>query len=312
VPGASPALSFGIPYFRGLDYLGEAIDSVLGQTFDDWELVVVDDRGPEPAGELVAGYADPRITYVRNAENLGLAGNWNECVRRTRAPLVTLLHNDDRLMPTYAARVVEAARLHREVHAVFTDATIIGPDGQATTTLADRVKGVLPRRKDDHVLSGDADLAGLLTGNYIVCPTLCLRRSKVGDQPFDSSLAFVPDWHFTSGVLLGGGSLFSIREPLLEYRRHPAAETAKLTADSSRFAEEIAFLRDMHERAAARGFTRAARVARRRVTVRAHLLVRALFDAGARRWAPARDKWRLLRDDLDGVRVGVDHPDPEQ
>jgi glycosyltransferase involved in cell wall biosynthesis len=310
--GAPPALSIGVPYYRGLDYLREAIESVQRQTFDDWELVVVDDRGPEPADVLVAGFADRRITYLRNDENLGLAGNWNECVRRTRAPLVTLLHNDDRLLPTYAARVVEAAHRHPEVDAVFTDAVTIGPDGLPIRTLADRVKDVLPRRGHDHVLAGDADLAALLTGNYIVCPTLCLRREKVGEQPFDASLAFVPDWHFTSGVLLRGGSLFSIRKPLLEYRRHPATETAKLTANSSRFAEEIAFLRDIEGRSAAAGYTRASKVARRRVTVRGHLLVRAVLDAVARRWGPARDKWRLLREDLDGVRVGVDHPDAEQ
>lgn len=309
---AVPPLSIGIPYYRGLDYLREAIESVLRQTSDDWELVVVDDRGPEPADEVVAAYADPRISYVRNDENLGLAGNWNECVRRTRGPLVTLLHNDDRLLPSYVARVVEAAGRHPEVDALFTDARIIGPDGRPTTTLADRVKQALPRRKDDHVLFGDADLAGLLAGNYIVAPTLCLRRRRLGEQPFDASLSFVPDWELTSRVLLADGSLFSIREPLLEYRRHPAAETAKLTADSSRFAEEIAFLQDMETRTAARGFTRSAAVARRRVTVRGHLLVRAAADLAGGGWTPARAKWALLRDDLGRVRLGLDHPDPQQ
>ena len=224
-PVDSPRLSIAIPYYRGLDYLREAIDSVLAQTFDDWDLLVVDDRGPEPADELVASYADARVRYVRNERNLGLAGNWNECVRLTRAPLVTLLHNDDRLLPTYAETVVRAAGEHPEVAAVFTGAVTIGPDGKPLRGLSDRVKDALPRPRHDHVLEGDEHLARLMTGNYIICPTLCLRRSAVGDHPFEPSLIFVPDWSFTTGVLIRGQSLFSVTEPLLEYRRHPATET---------------------------------------------------------------------------------------
>src|SRR5690606_6066717 len=62
----SPAISFAIPYYRGRDYLREAVESVLAQTRPDWELLVVDDCGPEPADDLVASYGDSRIRYHRN------------------------------------------------------------------------------------------------------------------------------------------------------------------------------------------------------------------------------------------------------
>ncbi len=132
-----PAISFAIPYYSNAAYLREAIDSVRGQTHRDWELVVVDDHGPEPVPDLVAEYGDPRITYVRNETNLGLSGNWNECIRRTNGPLVTVLHADDRLLPTYAERVVEAARSHPHAAAVFTDVVTIGTDGRPVETIAD-------------------------------------------------------------------------------------------------------------------------------------------------------------------------------
>ncbi len=294
----APRISFTIPYYKGRSYLREAIESVLAQTVDAWELVVVDDRGPEPAQDLVAEYADPRVRYVRNEANLGLAGNWNECVRRAAAPLVTVLHGDDRLLPEYAARVLAAADEHPEVAALFTDAVIIGPDGEPTSTLADRVKARMPRRRDDHVLHGDGDLAGLLAGNYIVCPTMCLRREVVGPAPFDASLRFVPDWELSTRVLMEGGSLFALRTPLLEYRRHGGSETSQQTLDSSRFVEEIAFLRRRADEAAARGLTRSAGTARTRLTVRGHLLVLAGLDVVRGQRAAARAKWRLLRSDV--------------
>ena len=294
---ALPRLTFAIPYYRGLDYLREAIDSVRAQTVQDWELIVVDDCGPEPADELVASLGDSRIRYVRNETNLGLAGNWNECVRNTATPLVTLVHGDDRLLPRYAELVLEAFAEHPEVAAVFTDALIINSAGAPTTTMADQIKSRMPRPADDHELRGDADLAGLVRGNYIVCPSLCLRVAAVGAAPFDAGLRFVPDWDLTVRVLMDGGSLWGIRTPLLEYRRHSGSQTSILTQEASRFAEEIEFLRRVEVEARRRGLPRTERTARRRVTVRGHLTVRAGLDL-VRRRPGASAKWRLLRDDL--------------
>ncbi len=298
VPTAVPRISFAIPYYDGLGYLREAIDSIIAQTDHDWELVVVDDRGPEPAGDLVAGYDDPRVTYVRNERNLGLAGNWNECVRRTRAPLLTILHGDDRLFPEYAARVLAAADAHPDVAAVFTDSVSIGSDGEPTRTLADRVKDRMPRPSGDHLLQGDDDLAGLLRGNYIICPSLCLRREQVGAAPFTEGLRFVPDWDFTTRMLMEGRQLFSVRTPLIEYRRHSGSQTSHQTEDASRFEEEILFLRRVATDAQERDLPRSATMARRRITLRGHLAVQAGLDALGRRWPNARAKWRILRADL--------------
>jgi len=295
---ASPCITIAIPYYRGRDYLDEAIRSVLAQTASEWLLLIVDDCGPEPADDVVAAFDDPRISYVRNESNLGLAGNWNECVRLATTPWVTILHGDDRLMPAYADRVLAAASAEPGVTALFTDTINIDGDGAPTRTLADVAKGLLPRRKDDHVLKGDDDLAGLLAGNYIVCPTMCLRRDLVGPAPFDASLRFVPDWEFTTRVLMEGGRLFAIRTPLLEYRRHGGSETSLQTQDATRFVEEIAFLERRAAELVPMGWTASARSARRRITVRGHLLVLAGLDLVHGQRAAARAKWRVLHSDL--------------
>lgn len=309
-PG-EPRLSVAIPYLRGLGYLREAIDSVLAQDLDEWELVVVDDHGPEPADALAGSYDDPRIRFVRNEQNLGLAGNWNECLRLARGPLVTILHADDRLLPSYARTVVSAAAEHPGAAAIFTDAVIIDDRGARTTTLADRAKSLLPRPSSDYLLSGDAGLAGLLRGNYIVCPSLCFRRASIRPAPFRTDLRFVPDWELTTGLLLGGQSLYGVREPLIEYRRHGGAQTSLQTSDATRFVEELDLMRTRAAECARLGFPRASRTARRRVTVRGHLLVRALIDAATGRRTQAGDELRMLRSDLRGDRrVGTQHPDP--
>ena len=309
----APSISFAIPYYDNPAYLLEAVASVRQQTFTDWELVVVDDAGPSPAGEAVQALADPRISYVRNDHNLGLAANWNECIRRSRAPLVTVLHADDRLLPTYAERVLVAAQLRPDAAAVFTDVSIIGPQGQPTRTIADVGKLMVRRPRFDHDIVGDLGMAGLLAGNYILCPTLCIRPAIVGEAPFDSNWRFVPDLDFTVGQLLAGRSLRAIREPLLEYRRHAGSQTSSLTSDSSRFEEEFRFLSQMAEAAAAKGWTRSARAGRLRVTARLHLVLRLFVDLFGRRFSAAQQKGRILcRDLCNGQRIGPHDPDAQQ
>jgi glycosyltransferase involved in cell wall biosynthesis len=308
-----PSISFAIPYYDNPDYLLEAVASVRDQTVTDWELVVVDDAGPSPALEAVEALGDRRISYVRNEHNLGLAGNWNECIRRSRAELVTVLHADDRLLPTYAERVLAAARQHPAAAAVFTDVNIIGPDGRPTVTVADVGKHLVRRPSFDHDVVGDRGMAGLLVGNYILCPTLCMRRAVVGPDPFDARWRFVPDLDFTVSQLLAGRTLRSIREPLLEYRRHTGSQTSSLTSDSSRFEEEFTFLARMSAAAEAKGWKRSARAGRLRLTARSHLALRLVLDLLRGRLGPARQKLRILGRDLrHGQRVGAHDADPQQ
>jgi glycosyltransferase involved in cell wall biosynthesis len=308
----APRISFTIPYYDNPAYLAEAIASVRAQTLTDWELVVVDDCGPAPAQHLVDELGDDRISYVRNAENLGLAGNWNECVRRATAPYVTILHADDRLLPRYGERVLAALEGRPEVAAAFTDAVIVDGEGKPTWTAADQVKKVLPRPRHDHDLVGDRATAGLLRGNYILCPSLCFRVDTVGRAPFETRWRFVPDWDITVRLLFEGHTLRAVREPLLEYRRHGGQQTSVLTENASRFVEEIEFLERSADRAAALGWTASERTARRRVTLRGHIAQKLLTDVSVGRFGAAREKARILRSDLRrDQRVGAHDPDPQ-
>lgn len=298
-PPLAPSITVAIPYYSGLAYLAEAIASVRAQPRPDWRLIVVDDAGPEPADELVAGIGDERITYTRNPANLGLAANWNRCLELAGTDLVTLLHADDRLVPGYLGAVIDAAAADPAAAAVFTDPVVIGPDGRRIRSLPDLVKRLARRPRGDHVVAGsDSDLASILGVNYVPCPTLCYRRSVVGDAPFDERWKMVLDLDLVARLLLRGEHLVALRSPLYEYRRHGSNQTTVLTASALRFEEELALYRELATAAATRGWTRSARAARRRAMVRAHLALQALLDVTRRRFAPARSKASLLLDDL--------------
>ena len=199
-------LTVAIPYYAGRDFLARAVASVQRQTWPHWRLLVCDDRGSEErVDDLIVGSADPRQAYARNAGNLGMAGNWNRCLDLAETELVTLLHSDDELMEGYCEQMVRAAQAYPEAAAFFCAAQIIDREGRQRFSFPDLFKRFLMRpRRLPVVLGGEESLEALLRGNFIMCPTVCYRKSRLGLRRFDSRWKFVLDLDFFARLLLDG------------------------------------------------------------------------------------------------------------
>ena len=75
-----PVFSVCIPTYNAAGYLPEAIESVLAQTYEDFELLICDDASTDATAEVVGGFQDDRIRYVPFSQNLGQGGNFNRCM----------------------------------------------------------------------------------------------------------------------------------------------------------------------------------------------------------------------------------------
>ncbi|AKL72390.1 glycosyl transferase [Actinobacteria bacterium IMCC26256] len=294
---SDPRITFAIPFYSGVPYLRRAIESVREQSLQDWVCIVVDDAGAETDTEAaVASYGDTRIRYVRNQNNLGLAGNWNEALRISDTPLVTLLHSDDELMPGYGEAVIAAHVAHPNAVAVFTRASIIDTDSKPVFSFPDRIKRITESLKGSAAtVSGEQGLNGLLRGQYIFCPTLCYRASRLEPDPFQARWRMVADLEFLASTLLRGGEFVGIPEELYAYRRHEESQTALLTATTERFDEEIEIYGELATHAEALGWSRAARTAKTKRIIRLHLMYRIIGDLLHRRLKPARSKRAALK-----------------
>lgn len=97
-------ITVAIPAYKR-EWLGEAIESVMAQTYTDFELLVVDDHSPYHLQEVVHPYLrDPRVRYFCNAENLGrksIVHNWNRCLELAQGEYFVLLCDDDILLPQF-------------------------------------------------------------------------------------------------------------------------------------------------------------------------------------------------------------------
>ncbi len=96
---ALPSVSVCIPVYRGEQFLAETMRSVLDQTYRDFELVVLDNASPDATGRIARSFDDPRVRVETNPTTIPQPENWQEAVRRCRAPLIKLVCADDLLHP---------------------------------------------------------------------------------------------------------------------------------------------------------------------------------------------------------------------
>ncbi len=105
-----PRVTVGLPVYNGEKFLGEAIESVLDQTFEDFELVISDNASTDATEEICRDYAarDRRVRYARAPQNRGAAWNFNRAFELAGGEYFKWLAHDDVIGPRYLARTVEA------------------------------------------------------------------------------------------------------------------------------------------------------------------------------------------------------------
>lgn len=292
-------ITLAIPYYAGHAYLRRAVEAVLGQTDGRWNLVICDDGG-DPAGgvaELLAGYGDRRIRYLPPTGVPGMAANWNRCLSVADTDLVALPHADDELGPGYVGGMLAAAAAHPDAAVLFCAAKIIDADGRERFSAPDFVKRFLrPSRGRVVTLAGEAGLRAVMRGNFVMCPTMGFRRSRLGLRRFDARWRQVLDLDLIARLLLSGESLVGVPEVLYAYRRHSENATTEQTRTLLRFREERALFDEVAAAATGQGWHRAAAVAQAGTVIRLNLGFCTLTDVARGRWADAGRKLRLLAD----------------
>jgi glycosyltransferase involved in cell wall biosynthesis len=107
VGAGTPKVTVCMPVFNGSEYIAEAIESVLAQTYRDFQLIVSDNCSSDDTGAIVQRFDDPRIRYSKNATNLGLIGNMNRCLELATGDYLCIFHHDDVMLPENLARKVQ-------------------------------------------------------------------------------------------------------------------------------------------------------------------------------------------------------------
>jgi ADP-heptose:LPS heptosyltransferase/glycosyltransferase involved in cell wall biosynthesis len=144
--GKPPKVSIGLAVYNGEPYLTEAIDSILAQTFTDFELIISDNASTDKTEAICRSYAerDPRIRYVRNARNIGGANNENQTFLLARGEYFRWAAHDDVLAPTLLERCVEVLDANPSVVLCHPWVIYIDEDGNETGRFARHRRPDLP------------------------------------------------------------------------------------------------------------------------------------------------------------------------
>ena len=137
---SGPRLTIGLPVFNGGAYIGAAVESVLRQTFENFELVVSDNNSSDGTVEIVqqAAAGDPRVRIRSHPTNIGAHNNYNSILPLSNAEYFKWMAHDDLLAPTYLERCVEALDRHPEVVLAFSNAAQIDENGEELGSLASK------------------------------------------------------------------------------------------------------------------------------------------------------------------------------
>ena len=210
-----PPVSVVIPAYNRAATIGAAIESVLAQTWADFELLVVDDGSTDETLAEAARVIDPRIRLIENPRNMGAAGARNTGISEARGTWIAFQDSDDEWLPTKLEKQMGRLLVPGAVHVgAYCGLLTLG-------LLADRPGDRLRLRyvPDSDIVRVDGEItASLLHANMISTQTLVVRRDLILELGrFDEDTTPIEDWDFVIR-LAQRGSIAFVDEPLVHQR----------------------------------------------------------------------------------------------
>lgn len=207
-----PQISVIMPVYNGEAYVAEAIESILGQTFTDFEFLVIDNASTDGSATIIKSFNDPRIKVISNPVNLGLIGSLNVGLQAARGKYVARMDHDDIALPERFQKEYDFLETHPEVAIVGTWSRIINSDGVYIKTHRNPLRSNVIKYE-------------LLFGNTITHPSIMMRRKEIlALGGYDPQWVHTEDYNLYSRAVRKY-QLANIGETLLNYRMHGTSLT---------------------------------------------------------------------------------------
>lgn len=217
-----PAVSVGMPVYNGAKYIREALDSLLAQTFTDFELVISDNASTDETQKICSEYVgkDRRIKYVCQADNLGSSGNFNYLLAHAKGVYFTWLACDDFMEPTYLEKMVQHLDQFEDVTVCACDFKVV--DDKGGVIRIEHLEAIYPSSDWSH--SQEHFFMFPLTNVYFAIYGM-YRRREIENSGIKTKTTWLG---LTSGIetpflcrVAAIGKIVAIPEILRAYRNHP-------------------------------------------------------------------------------------------
>jgi glycosyltransferase involved in cell wall biosynthesis len=221
----APTVSVGMPVFNGEPFIEQTIDSILAQSYEDFELVIVDNHSTDRTYEICQAYAarDSRVRCIRHRQNYGVVHNFNTAFRLSSGRYFKWAAYDDILSPEFLARAVEVLERDPSVVMVYSDIPTIGQHGRPVDI---KYPGFDPEVLELTASPDAADRFSATMHNFWYTDHMYgLIRSDAFARTRLYSRHFMCD-HILLSELSLHGRFHRVAEPLLFLRRH-SRQTSK-------------------------------------------------------------------------------------
>lgn len=210
----SPRVTVFVPAYNAESFIAEAIESILNQSYVDFELLLIDDGSEDTTAEIMTDYcADPRIRIVRNAENLGLPNTRNKGLRMARGEYIAFLDADDIAVPQRLQRQVDYLDAHPDI-------SVLGSQRYNFDEKGIKKAGTNQPRKcrpeTIHALS--------LFTSPVYNTTIMARAQALRDHQYDPAFRTAEDTDLWCRMLTAH-HFAALPERLVFYRKHTAQTT---------------------------------------------------------------------------------------
>lgn len=210
----TPRLSFIVLSYNYRDYIQTTLRSILAQTVQDFEVIVVDDCSTDESCDVVRSFADPRIRLLVNERNLGGAGSYNVAVQAARGEWLVNLDADDWIEPEKCAVQLAAANADPTLDIIGSWVRLVGADGNPHPDAA-TIEAIINR---PHALN----LVETWIGQNPLCrSSVMMRREahlRIGLD--DASMVRAPDYELWTRALAAGCRFCLVQQPLTFQRLH--------------------------------------------------------------------------------------------
>lgn len=201
-----PEISVIIPVFNAASFLHDSIESILNQTFSDFELIILNDKSTDESLEIIKKFQskDNRIIIIDKKQNVGPANLRNEGINAARGKFIALMDADDIAIPTRFEKQITVLKNNPEIGVCGTGFTFFGSKKNKTVK---------------HSTHHDGIKVSFLHSCNIGNPTVMFKKEILGDLKFDNDFVPAEDYDLWSR-LLAKTNFYNIPESLLNYRQH--------------------------------------------------------------------------------------------
>lgn len=229
-----PLVSIVLPTHNRAHLLSKAIESVFAQTYQFWELILVDDRSTDDTPELLRKYMErePKIKYVNNTHLQGCAGARNQGCEAATADFIAFIDSDDTWKPHHLGTIMEQYAENPDIDWIYADSEIMEDGVIITRSVFDELwtsrkelrvsqRGALSVMEEDGLLEH-----AIQHGLFAACQSSVMRKHLFDTTVFDEELQATEDWLFALEIIFKRYRIAYLQDVHFTYILHPHSISA--------------------------------------------------------------------------------------